>query len=153
MIKVTRLLKKTFLFIGLLFLLYALWLPISPYYLWIRLKLAYFLLNLFSYYPAWEGIQSEKITGEMFSFLPFLALYCTTLSSWRRFQYWYVLIAFLTLFTVEVMGRFFEKLVFFLPGQSGYLYFTILMLGTFRVALPFLFWLGNLIRQKSLLLS
>lgn len=132
---------------------YGIWFPIAPYYLWLRLKLAYGLLNLCSYYPAWEGIQSETISGEMFSFLPFLALYLSTLTSWRKINYRFLGIVFVILFLIEVIGRFFEKYVFFMPGKSAYLYFTILLLGTLRVALPFLFWVGHMIRSKNSLLS
>ncbi|MCE5223155.1 hypothetical protein LLG10_03050 [bacterium] len=147
------LLKKTAVFIGLLVVLYCIWLPIAPYYLWLRLKLAYLLLNLCSYFPAWEGIKSEKIAGEMFSFLPFLALYLTTLPSWKKINYLFLLWVFLSLFSVEVLGRFFEKYAFYKPGQTGYLYFTILMLGTLRVALPFIIWIGYMIKSKQSLLS
>jgi len=146
------LLKKTTIFISLLVVLFCIWLPISPYYLWLRLKLAYLLLNLFSYYPAWEGIKSEEIAGEMFSFLPFLALYFTTIPPRKKINYLFLIWVFLSLFFVEVLGRFFEKYSFYMPGQAGYLYFTILMLGTLRVALPFIIWIGYMIKTKQSLL-
>lgn len=145
-------LKKFGFFIGWLAILYCIWLPLSSYYLWLRLKLAYFLLNLFSFYPAWEGIKSEKITGEMFSFLPFLALYLASIKSWRKIRLPFLLIVFLVLFVVEVLGRFFEKYAYFMPGNNGYIYFSILMLGTLRVALPFIFWIGYLIKNKEFFL-
>ena len=141
--------KKFLLFFGWLILLYCLWLPIAPYYLWLRLKLAFYLLNLFSFYPTWEGIQSEKIAGEMFSFLPFLALYLSTLRSWKKIQYAFVGIALISLFTVEVLGRFFEKYAFFQPRNNTYIYISIFLLGTLRVALPFLLWIVNLIQRKE----
>lgn len=147
------LLKKTAIFIGLLVVLYCIWLPIAPNYLWLRLKLAYYLLNLFSYYPAWEGIKSEEIAGEMFSFLPFLALYFATLPSWKKINSLFLLWVFLVLFLVEVLGRFFEKYAFYQPGQAGFFYFTILMLGTLRVALPFIIWISYMIKNKQPLLS
>lgn len=142
-------LKKFLLFFGWLVLLYCCWLPVAPYYLWLRLKLAYYLLNVFSFYPAWEGIQSEKVAGEMFSFLPFLALYLSTLRSWKKIHFGFIGIAFISLFLVEVLGRFFEKFAFFMPAHQGYIYLSILLLGTLRVALPFVLWIVHLVQRKE----
>ncbi len=145
----SRILKKFLLFFCWLVLLYCIWLPAAPYYLWLRLKLAYYLLNLFSFYPAWEGIQSEKVAGEMFSFLPFLALYLSTLRSWKKIQFGFIGIVFMSLFIVEVLGRFFEKYAYYMPTHQGYIYISILLLGTLRVALPFVLWMIHLIQRKE----
>lgn len=137
--------KKFFIFLGefVLYLsaLYILWLPLSRFYLIVRLKLSYVLLNIIGYYPKFDISEIKASQGEMFSFLPFFALMLSTYGK-RIVKLWKpILITGVILFAVEVFGRFFEKLYFFNPSVYFISSMSIFFLATARVAIPFLSWL------------
>jgi hypothetical protein len=137
--------KSVIIFLGkfILYLsgLYILWLPLARYYLIVRLKLSYILLNITGYYPKFDTSEVKVSQGEMFSFIPFLALMLATYGKniykkWRP-----ILIIGLILFGVEVLGRFFEKLYIFNPQSFIVAQMSVFLLATVRVAIPFLGWL------------
>lgn len=137
--------KRVIIFLGkfILYLsgLYLLWLPLARYYLVLRLKLSYILLNMIGYYPKFDTSEIKAYQGEMFSFLPFLALMLTTYGK-NIYKKWKpILITGIILFLIEILGRFFEKLYFFNPGNFFATQMSIFLLATARVAIPFLAWL------------
>lgn len=137
--------KKVLIFLGKFILyisvLYILWLPLSRIYLIVRLKLSYILLNIIGYYPKFDISEIRASQGEMFSFLPFLALMFATYGLAIARKWKPILITGLILFGVEVLGRFFEKLYFFNPSIYFISSMSIFFLATARVAIPFLSWL------------
>jgi hypothetical protein len=126
-------------FILFLAIIYVLWLPFSKYYLIIRLKLSYYLLNLFGFYPKFE-LKENIANGELFSFLPFLALMLAYYGKNVLKRYKVILLTGLILFIVEVLGRFLDKLYFFYPKNYVISTFAIFFLATLRVAIPFVAW-------------
>ena len=146
--------RKVFVFLGkfILYLstLYILWLPFSRFYLVVRLKLSYIVLNMIGYYPKFETSEIKVSQGEMFSFLPFLALMLATYGK-TVFKKWKpILMTGLILFSVEVLGRFSEKLYFFNPSIFFISSMSIFLLATARVAIPFLSWLFVAIEDLKL---
>lgn len=128
-------------FVFYLSILYVLWLPLSRFYLIVRLKLSYVILNICGYYPKFDISEINTSQGEMFSFLPFFALMLSTYGK-RVLKLWKpILITGVILFAVEVVGRFFEKLYFFNPSVYFISSMSIFFLATARVAIPFISWL------------
>jgi len=137
--------KKILLLIGkfLIFLtiIYFIWLPLSRYYLIFRLKLALYFLNIFGFYPKFDISEINSSMGEMFSFLPFLALMLAYYGKTVIRRIKEILYTGITLLFIEIMGRFFEKLYFFYPKNYLLSVLAVLFLATLRVAVPFIIFL------------
>lgn len=128
-------------FLIFLTIIYFLWLPISKYYLILRLKLALYLLNFFGFYPKFDISEINSSMGEMFSFLPFLALMFAYYGKEVIKRVKEILITGSVLLFIEIMGRFLEKLYFFYPRNYFLSVMAVLFLATLRVAVPFIAFL------------
>ena len=137
-------------FVIVLALLYCIWYPISYYYAWIRLKMAYILLNIIGIFPRFTGVGISSQQGELFSFLPYLALMIVTYKKQLKYKWKELSITFVLVVLIEVLGRFFEKLVGFHPENFTLQTLSILFLGTARVAVPFLAWFLSVYKSKTL---
>lgn len=137
-------------FILFLAIIYILWLPISKYYLIIRLKLSYYLLNLLGFYPKFE-VKENLANGEFFSFLPFLALMLAYYGKKVLKRIKIILLTGLILFLIEVFGRFVQKLDFFYPGNYFISTFSVFFLATLRVAIPFIAFVFILSKDNQII--
>ncbi|MCK5848296.1 MAG: hypothetical protein KAH01_03780 [Caldisericia bacterium] len=137
-------------FIIVLAAFYCIWYPISYYYAWMRLKLAYVMLNLIGIYPRFENIGITSQQGELFSFLPYLTLMIVTYGKKTVARWKEISLTFIAILTIEVLGRFFEKLVSYHPENFTLQTISIFCLGTARVAIPFLAWFLSVYKSKTL---
>ena len=136
------------LFSVVLAVLFFVWYPVAPYYVIIRYWLSHKLLALVGFYPEFSLPQKLSIQGEYFSFLPFLALMITTYKT-SIMKYWkYILKVLVLIVLMEVIGKFFEQWYSF---QAFYLIyvFSIFLLASARVALPFAAWLLSIENSKT----
>jgi hypothetical protein len=136
-------------FILSLSVLYAIWYPISFYYSWLRLKGAYILLNSVGLYPSFDTIGIGSQQGEMFAFLPYMALMIATFRKKVRVYWKPILSTFLVIVLIEICGRFFEKLVVLYSANYLFQMASVFFLGTARVAAPFLSWLITLYKEHK----
>ncbi|HOI24567.1 MAG TPA: hypothetical protein PK581_03105 [Caldisericia bacterium] len=136
------------LFSIVLAVLFFIWYPVAPYYVIIRYWLSHKLLALVGFYPEFSLPQKLSIQGEYFSFLPFLALMISTYKT-SIMKYWkYILKVLVLIVLMEVCGKFFEQWYSF---QAFYLIyvFSIFLLASARVALPFAAWLLSIENSKT----
>jgi len=137
------------LFAVLLFVLYFLWLPLSLPYQWIRLKTSYLILNLLGFYPKFLAPTSNLWLGELFSFLPYLALMMVTFQK-KTLQHINSILSVLSIIiAIEIVGRFFSELTVFYPKSQFINPIAIFLLATARPALPFLFWLYEIFKENN----
>ena len=144
--KILLLIAKFLIFLTIIYLL---WLPISKLYLIFRLKLALYLLNIFGFYPKYDISEIRSSMGEMFSFLPFLAMMIAYYGKAVLKRFREILFTGVILLFIEIMGRFLEKLYFFYPKNYFLSVLAILFLATLRVAVPFIAFLYVVLKDKQ----
>jgi hypothetical protein len=144
-----ELVKKFLFFTVLLFVLYFLWLPFSIPYQWLRLKISYLLLNLLGFYPKFVPPSTNLWLGEYFSFLPYLALMIVTFQKKTIQHLKSILLVLSIIIAIEIVGRFFSELTVFYPKSQFINPIAIFLLATARPALPFLFWLNEIIKENN----
>jgi hypothetical protein len=143
---------KHFIFLAvfsvILAVLFFLWYPVAPYYVFLRYWLSHRLLALVGFYPQFSLPVNLSIQGEYFSFLPFLALMICT---YKRdiFKLWKYLLQVLVLIVLmEVLGKFFEQWHAYQAYYFSYV-LSIFLLASARVALPFAAWLLSIESTKK----
>ncbi len=142
--------KIILFFLGFAFILailFLLWYPIAPYYLFARYWAGYKLLNLVGFYPPFTPSANPYIQGEYFSFLPFLSLMICTykkkvLKEWKT-----LLVVFILVVLMEITGKFFERFHQLRPQYITYV-LSIFLLASARVAVPFLAWWHSMEKNK-----
>jgi hypothetical protein len=142
------LLYLVLIFSVVLALLFLLWYPLAPYYVFFRYWLSHQLLALVGFFPEFVLPQKLSIQGEYFSFLPFLALMICTYKKALIKLWKYLLKVLVLILLMEVLGKFFEQ---WYAYQSFYLVYvlSIFLLASARVALPFAAWLLSIENTKT----
>jgi hypothetical protein len=134
-------------FAVILGILFVLWYPIAPYYAYVRLWITHKMLNLVGYYPVFSTQGNLAIQGEYFAFLPYLALMICTYKKAVLKEWKILLFVFCLLVGVEFFGKFLEQLHSIRPWYLTYV-FSIFLLASARVAIPFIAWWISMEKNK-----